>query len=128
MSRSGRTFSWRPSPRSDATRLNGDDLNRSVQRCHQDFTLINRGALKAKLTLSELQPIPDHRAYATKQISDRSSDQDEHNGSYGIERPNNINRLDHMRPEDEIENRLRPADQHKKCPHGVPAADQRGDR
>src|SRR5215470_962456 len=49
------------------------------------------------------QPVPDHRAEKT----DHSHDRDQCNCSYWIERFDDIYRLDHVHPENEIENRLR---------------------
>ena len=77
--------------------------------------------------LLAVQPVPDHRAEKTKDISDDTRDRDERNGRRWIEWLDKVHRLDHMRPENEIENRLRPADQNKKRPSYMPAADQHGD-
>ena len=74
-----------------------------------------------------MQPVPDHRAEKTKDISNDTRDRDERNGRRWIEWLDEVHRLDHMRPENEIENRLRPADQNKKRPSYMPAADQHGD-
>ena len=74
-----------------------------------------------------MQSVPDHRAEKTKDISDETRDRDERNGRRWIEWLDEVHRLDHVRPENEIENRLRPADQNKKRPSYMPAADQHGD-
>jgi len=60
-----------------------------------------------------VQSVPDHRAEKTKEISNRSSDHDQCNCSYWVEWFNEINRLDHVCPENEIEDRLRPAAEDK---------------
>ena len=73
-----------------------------------------------------MQPVPDHRAEKTKDISDDTSDRDERNRCRWIEWLDEVHRLDHVRPENEIENRLRPADQNKKRPSYMPATDQHG--
>ena len=70
-----------------------------------------------------MQPVPDHRAEKTKDIADETRDRDERNGRRQIEWFDEIHRLDHVRPENKIENRLRPADQNKKRPNYMPAAD-----
>ena len=74
-----------------------------------------------------MQPVPDHRAEKTKDISDETRDRDERNGRRWIEWLDEVHRLDHVRPENEIEDRLRPADENKKRPNEMPAGDQRGD-
>ena len=72
-----------------------------------------------------MQTIPDDRAEKPKDISDHSSDHDKGNRSNGIEWFNEVNRLDHVRPENEIDDRLRPAEENKKRPNHMPGADQR---
>ena len=74
-----------------------------------------------------MQPVPDPRAEKTEDISDETRDRDERNGRRRIKWLEEVNWLDHVRPENEIENRLRPADQNKKRPSDMPAADQHGD-
>jgi hypothetical protein len=61
-----------------------------------------------------MQFIPDNRDEKTKDVSDRSRDHDERNRSHRIEWFNDVNRLDHVRPENEIDDRLGPADYNKK--------------
>ena len=69
----------------------------------------------------------DHRDEKTKDISDDTRDRDERNGRRWIEWLDDLHRLDHVRPENEIENRLLPADEDKERPNHMPAADQRAD-
>jgi len=71
-----------------------------------------------------MQAIPDHRAQKTKDVSDDGSDQDERNRSHWIEWFNEVNRFDHVRPENEIDDRLRPSDCDQERPEQVPASDQ----
>ena len=73
------------------------------------------------------QPVPDDGAYKAEDVSDHGRNYDEHNRRHRIEWFDELHRLDHVRPENEIENRLRPADQNKKRPSDMPAADQYGD-
>jgi hypothetical protein len=74
-----------------------------------------------------VQSVPGHCAEKTKDISDDTRDRDERNSRRWIEWLDEVHRLDHVRPENEIENPLRPADQNKKRPSDMPAADQHGD-
>jgi hypothetical protein len=60
--------------------------------------------------LVTMQSIPDHRAEKTKDVAHRTRDHDERNGSDQIKWFDEINRPDHVRPENEIDDRLRPAD------------------
>jgi hypothetical protein len=46
----------------------------------------------------------------TEAVSDYSSDHDEDNRSHRIKRFDDVNRLGHVRPKNEIDDRLRPAD------------------
>ena len=69
-----------------------------------------------------MQPIPDHRAEKTKDITDDTRDRDERNGRRWIEWFDELHRLDHVRPKNEIENRLRAADENKKRPNQMPTA------
>src|SRR5262245_58061433 len=55
-----------------------------------------------------MQPVPDHRAEKTKDITDDARDRDERNGCPWIERFDEADRLGHVRPENEIENRVTP--------------------
>jgi hypothetical protein len=71
-----------------------------------------------------MQSVPKHRAEKTEDVSGHSSDHDKGNRSNGIEWFNEVNRLDHVRPENEIEDRLRPAEENKKRPNQMPATDQ----
>lgn len=74
-----------------------------------------------------MQFIPDERAKKTKDVADHGSDHDECDRSERIEWLNEVNRLNHVRPENEIDDRLRPPDRNEERPEQVPAADQRGD-
>ena len=74
-----------------------------------------------------MQPVPDHRAEKTKDISDETRDRDERNGRRWIEWLDEVHRLDHVRPENEIEDRLRPAKQNENRPNEMPPADQCAD-
>ena len=74
-----------------------------------------------------MQPVPDRRASKTKDVSDHSRDRDQDDGCGQIERFDEVDWLDHVRPEDEIENWLRPANHNKDRPGDVPAADQQSD-
>ena len=72
--------------------------------------------------LATLQTVPSHRTEKTEDISDDTRDRDKRNGCRQIEWLDEVHRLDHVRPENEIENRLRPADHYKKRPGYMPAA------
>jgi len=75
-----------------------------------DSALLAKGEAFFALCLARMQPVPDHRAEKTEDISDDTRDRDERNGRHWIEWLHDVNRLDHVRPENEIENRLRPPD------------------
>jgi len=57
-----------------------------------------------------MQPIPDDRAEKTKKVPNHASNRDERGGSEQIERFDEVNRLDHVCPENEIADRLGPAE------------------
>jgi len=61
-----------------------------------------------------MQSVPNNRTEKTKDVSDHGRDHDERNRSHRIEWFNEVNRLDHMCPENEIEDRLRPTYSNKK--------------
>ena len=63
-----------------------------------------------------MQPVPDDGACEAEDVSDHGCNHDEHNRRYRIEWFDEVNRLDHVRPENEVEDRLRPADENKKRP------------
>jgi hypothetical protein len=69
-----------------------------------------------------MQFVPDHRSNKTKDVSDNYRDSDEDNRRQRIEWFDDVNRLDHMRPEDEVDDALRPTEQDEKSPAHVPAA------
>jgi len=79
------------------------------------------------LCLARMQPVPDHRAEKTEDTSDRTRDCDKCNRSDRIERFSEVNWLDHVGPENEIENRLGQTNENKKRSKDMPAADQHGD-
>jgi hypothetical protein len=70
-----------------------------------------------------MQSVPNHRADKTEDVSDYGRDHDKGNRSHWIEWFNEIDRLDHVRPENEIQDRLRPADKNKKRPNKMSPAD-----
>jgi hypothetical protein len=74
-----------------------------------------------------MQSVPNHRAKKTEDVSDYGRDHDEGNRSHWIERFNEVNLLNHVRPENEIEDRLRPAKQNENRPNEMPPADQCAD-
>jgi hypothetical protein len=74
-----------------------------------------------------MQPVPDHGAEKTKDISDETRNYDEHNRRLRIEWFDEVHRLDHVRPENEIEDRLRLADENKNRPDHMATGDQYGD-
>lgn len=92
-----------------------------------DSALLAKGEAFFALCLETVQTVPNHCAEKTKDISDHARNRDKRNDRCWIERLDDVYRLDHVRPENEIENRLSPANQNKKRPSDMPAADQRGD-
>ena len=74
-----------------------------------------------------MQSVPNHRADKTKDVSDHGRDHDKGNRSHWIEWFNEVNLLNHVRPENEIEDRLRPAKQNENRPNEMPPADQCAD-
>jgi hypothetical protein len=74
-----------------------------------------------------MQSVPNKRAQKTEDVSNHGRNPDERDGSQGIERFDHVDRLDHVRPENEIDERLCPAEQNQECPEEMPPADQRAD-
>ena len=72
---------------------------------------VERLSLEIARKLS-MQSVPKHRAHKTNNVSGHRGDNDKRNRREEIERFDHINRLDHVRPENEIDDRLRPAEQH----------------
>jgi len=64
--------------------------------------------------LVAVQAIPNDRAKKTKHVPNHSSDYNQRNRSHRIKWFDEVNRFDHVRPENEIDDRLRPADSDKK--------------
>ena len=95
------------------------------ERLEQSFDQQNRCEV-ARVNILPMQSIPDQRAEKTKEISNRSSHHNQCTCGYWIELVNEINRLNHVGPENEIEDRLSPADQDKQRPNQMPAAEKRG--
>src|SRR4030095_3165620 len=67
--------------------------------------------------LGSMELIPNNRADETKEISNDRRQNNKSKSSDGVERFDDIDRLDHVRPEDEIDDRLRPTQQHENCPN-----------
>ena len=57
-----------------------------------------------------MQSVPDHRAQKAEDVSNHTRDHDEGNRSDRIKRFDDVNRLGHVRPKNEIDDRLRSAD------------------
>jgi hypothetical protein len=74
-----------------------------------------------------MQFVPDHRSNKAKDVSDNYRHSDEGNRRQRIERFDDVNRLDHVRPEDEVDDALRPTEQDEYRPNQMPAADQYAD-
>jgi len=74
-----------------------------------------------------MQSIRDDRAEKAKVVADHSSEHDQHSRSQCIELLNEVNRLDRVRPENEIEDRLRPADQNQERSQRMPPTGQCAD-
>ena len=60
--------------------------------------------------LPAMQPVPNERADKAKEITNGTRDRDEGNGRLWIEWHDHVHRLNHVRPENKIQNRLRPTD------------------
>jgi hypothetical protein len=67
-----------------------------------------------------MQSVPDDGAYKAEDVSDHGGKHDEHNRRRRVEWLDELHRLDHVRPENEIEDRLRPADENKNRPNHMP--------
>jgi hypothetical protein len=76
--------------------------------------------------LHSMELIPNNRADETKEVSSDRRQNNKSNGSDGIEWFNDIDRLDHVRPENEVDNRLGKTDQDENCPKQMPASDDGG--
>jgi hypothetical protein len=76
--------------------------------------LLAKGEAFFALGLLTMQAVPDYRADKTENVSDSGRDYDQRNRCQRIKWFNEVNRLDHVRPENEIKDRLRPADENKK--------------
>jgi hypothetical protein len=63
-----------------------------------------------------MQSIPDDRAGKTEDVSGHGRDHDERNRRQRIEQLDDVNRLDHVRPENEINDRLCPAGENQQRP------------
>jgi hypothetical protein len=70
-----------------------------------------------------MQLLPNDRAKETEDVSNRGRNQNERNRCQKIERLDHIDRLDHVRPENEIDDRLRPAEKNQERPEEMPSAD-----
>ena len=79
------------------------------------------------LSLFATESIPDDRTKKTEAVFDYSRDYDEDNRSHRIKRFDDVNRLGHVRPKNEIDDRLRPAKQNETRPNEIPPADQCAD-
>jgi hypothetical protein len=73
-----------------------------------------------------IELIPNNRADETEDVAGRGCHNDESNTGSGIKWLNHINRLDHVRPEDEIDDGLRPTQQHETRPNQMPPSDDGG--
>ena len=71
-----------------------------------------------------MQFVPDDGPYQSKDIASHKSDEDERNRCLWIERLDHVDGLDHVRPEHEIDKRLRPTDRHQQRPKEVPPANE----
>jgi hypothetical protein len=72
-----------------------------------------------------MQFVPNDPADKAEDVSSERRDNNERKRCQRIERLDDINRLDHVRPENEINQRLRPVKQNQEHPEQMPSADQR---
>lgn len=73
--------------------------------------------------LLSMQFVPDERADKTERVAGKERDDDENNCRFGIKCFDHIDRLDHVRPKNEVDYQLRPSDQNKNRPEHMPTAD-----
>ena len=69
--------------------------------------------------------VPEKCAHDTEGVSYDEGDDDERGGRFRVEGFDHINGIDHVGPENEIHQRLRPTKQNQRRPENVPATDQR---
>jgi hypothetical protein len=86
---------------------------------------LRRDETEIQAALLSMQFVPDQCAGKTKHVSEDGRDNDESNRRQRIERLDDVHRLDHVRPENEIDDRLRPSKQNEKRPEKVPSSDER---
>jgi hypothetical protein len=72
-----------------------------------------------------MQFVPEKCAHQTEGVAHGESDDDERGRRFRVEGFDHINGIDHVGPENEIHQRLRPTKQNKRRPETVPATDQR---
>lgn len=86
---------------------------------------INPTAIANPLMLSlAMQPIPDFREGITEDVSDRRSDENDCNRCSEVKRLHDEWNADHMRPQREIDERLRPSEPYKNSPDDMHATDE----
>ena len=74
-----------------------------------------------------MDPIPNNSARVSENVSDKCCDADERNRRQRIERFDDIDRTNHVGPENEVDDPLCPAEQNEDRPNQMPSADQRAD-
>lgn len=70
-----------------------------------------------------MNPIPQTATEESKNVARTEGNHEEGAGGYGVERPDDIDRPDHVRPEKKIYQGLRPAGSDKPRPNQMPSTD-----
>jgi hypothetical protein len=71
--------------------------------------------------------VPQTSTNISKNVARDAGKDEESAGGYGIKRSDDIDWPDHVRPENEIEQRLRPTRSNKRHPDDMPSPDERCD-
>ena len=70
-----------------------------------------------------MKSVPKTSAEIPKNVAREQGNNEKRDCGHGIEWPDDINRPNHMRPENEIEQRLGPAQDDKNYPEEMPSTD-----
>jgi hypothetical protein len=71
-----------------------------------------------------MKSVPQTSTDISKNVAREEGNDEEGAGGYGIKRSDHIDWPDHVRPENEIKQRLRPTHSHKSHPNDMPSPDE----
>src|ERR1044071_1840855 len=121
--RQGGRVDWRRSLSCEEDSSQGPKRKADQAFRHRRSLPFHRPSWQSQQQTLSMEFVPNDAAYQSQDVTPDERDDYEGSGGYGIERSDDIDGLDHVRPENEIDQRLRPAGGYETCPDEMPSTE-----